>query len=85
MDVLVELDAAEGFRYAVTAAGGSEMLQEKILRKVLGVEQEVYASRTNERTALTAANSRGRWRRVPASGSRASIWSSGTRGSGGTA
>jgi len=56
MDVLVELDAAEGFRYAVTAAGGSEMLQEKILRKVLGVEQEVYASRTNERTALTGAN-----------------------------
>jgi hypothetical protein len=56
MDVLVELDAREGFRYAVTAAGGSEMLQEKILKKVLGAEREVYASRTNDRTSLTAEN-----------------------------
>ena len=56
MDVVVELDAAQGFRYAVTGAGGSEMLQERILRKILGAEQEVYASGTNGRTSLTSAN-----------------------------
>ena len=56
MDVRVELDAERGFRYAVTAAGGSEMLQERILHRVLRTEQEVYAAGTNARTALTAEN-----------------------------
>ena len=56
IDVLVELDVAHGFRYTVTAAGGSEMLQEKILHKVLRAEQAVYAAGTNARTALTAEN-----------------------------
>ena len=56
LDVLVELDAGQGFRYTVTGAGGSEMLRDKILHKVLRAEQEVYTAGTNDRTALTVRN-----------------------------
>ncbi len=56
MEVRVVVDAVAGFRYEVLAAGGSPMLQDKILHKVLRAEQEVYASRDNAGTALTADN-----------------------------
>jgi len=56
MDVLAEMDPDLGFRYTVTASGGSEMLQNRILRRVLGSEQEVYAAKANPKGALTAAN-----------------------------
>jgi hypothetical protein len=56
MDVLVEVDPQNGFRCRILAAGGSELLQERILRKVLRAEQEVYASGGTSTTALTADN-----------------------------
>jgi hypothetical protein len=56
MEVRVELDPRAGFRYETIAAGGSQLLQERILRKVLRAEQEVYASGGNPKTALTPEN-----------------------------
>ncbi len=56
MEVQVDVDPKEGFRYRVLAAGGSEMLQDKILHKVLRAEQQVYAEGANSLTALTADN-----------------------------
>ena len=52
----VELDPARGFRYTVLAAGGSEMLQEKLLLRILRAEQEVYESGGSSKTALTVDN-----------------------------
>ncbi len=56
MDALVELDPRTGFRYTITDAGGSEMLQNKILKRVLEREQQIYASGTASRTFLTTDN-----------------------------
>ncbi len=56
MDVLVELDPADGFHYRVLDAGGSEALREKVLLRVLRSEQQAYAADATRRTALTAEN-----------------------------
>lgn len=56
VEVRVELDPGQGFRYTVLGAGGSEMLQQKILLRVLCAEQEVYASGGSWKTALTSDN-----------------------------
>ena len=56
MDVEVDVDPQHGFRYGVIAAGGSAMLQERILHKVLSAEQQVYAAGANPKPALTIDN-----------------------------
>ena len=56
MEVRVELDPRDGFRYTIVDQGGSRVLQERILERVLRAEQQVYATGANPATALTAAN-----------------------------
>lgn len=56
MDVLVELDPATGFRWTVIDEGGSKVILDKALRRMLEKEKETREKGLDDRLALTTDN-----------------------------
>ena len=54
LEIQAELDPARGFRWSVEAEGGSRMLREKSLLRLLRAEAETHASALASRSALTS-------------------------------
>ncbi len=56
MDVRVEMDPEDGFRFQVEAEGGSRLLLDRALRVGLAKEREAHASADPAQRALTSEN-----------------------------
>jgi hypothetical protein len=56
LEIQAELDAGRGFRWTVLSEGGSRMLREKSLLRLLRAEAETHASVLPSRSALTSEN-----------------------------
>jgi len=56
LDVTTEYAAATGFRYQVTAEGGSDYMRKKVLRAVLDGERGVVAAGEDTRSTLARTN-----------------------------
>jgi len=56
MEVLVELDPEEGFRWTIEAEGGSGLIRNKAFRRLLEEEARVRGTNRADEAALTAAN-----------------------------
>jgi hypothetical protein len=56
MDAFTEYDASTGFRYRVTAQGGSDRIRNRVLKSVLEAEKENSAQREWHKGALSRDN-----------------------------
>lgn len=56
IDAVTEYSPATGFRYEITAEGGSSYIRSKVLRPVLDGEREVIAQGEADRSALAREN-----------------------------
>jgi hypothetical protein len=56
LELQAELDPGRGFRWTVLSEGGSRMLREKSLLRLLRAEAEAHASALPSRSALTSEN-----------------------------
>jgi len=56
MEVLVELDPGDGFRWTVASETGSELIRKRAFRSILEKEAEFRGAETPGGTALTAEN-----------------------------
>jgi hypothetical protein len=56
LEILAELDPGRGFRWTVLSEGGSRVLREKSLLRLLRAEAETHASALPSRSALTSEN-----------------------------
>ena len=56
LEAVTDYAPETGFRYAVTAEGGSEYIRTKVLKAVLDGERDVIAHRETARSSLTLSN-----------------------------
>jgi hypothetical protein len=56
LEIQAELDPAQGFQWRVESEGGSRVLREKSLLRLLRAEAETHASALPSRSALTSEN-----------------------------